>query len=176
MLKRKASFWMLICIISVVFGCSVGFAEDGKDITISGVGTVSIPVSIAVSEFDMNGLKATCLVAKENNVFRSTMVFSVVSPKNRDLDIAELTTMLESFMKSFITSSQATILRSGSTRNVNLGTVTTDRTFLNHGVAYCVNAYTINTATTYGALVFVSPDGDSSFWESLRSKIITTAK
>lgn len=173
---KKASFWMLICTISIVFGCSVAFAQDVKDVTISGVGTVSMPANIAASEFDMNGLKATSLVAKKNNVFRSTMVFSVVSPKNRDLNIAELTTMLESFMNSFITSSQATILRSGSTRNVNLGTVTTDRTFLNHGVAYCVNAYTINTAATYGTLVFVAPDGDSSFWEPLRSKIITTTK
>jgi hypothetical protein len=162
---------------------STVFAEDVKDVSISSVGTVSVPSYIYVSEIDMNGLKAVNLVANDNNLFRTTIVFGVpfsmsTSP-NIDLTNADPVPMLESFMNSFSASSRGTILRTNPIKKLDLGTkkiVTTDRTILARGVAYGVNAYVTKNENAFVIVVFMSPDGDSSYWEPLRSKILATAK
>lgn len=162
---------------------STVFAEDLKDVAISSIGTVSIPSYIDVSEIDMNGLKAVNFVAKDNNVFRSTIVFGftfgVSTYPNIDLANADPVPMLESFMNSFSTSSRGTILRTAPIKKVNLETkkiVTTNRTILTHGVAYGVNAYVTKNDNDFVIVVFMSPDGDCTFWEPVRSKILATAK
>lgn len=182
-MNKKISLCTLACLVMIMSVYSTVFAEDLKDLAISNVGTVSIPSYIDVSEIDMNGLKAVNLVVKDNNVFRSTIVFgvsfSVSNSPNIDLANADPVPMLESFMNSFSTSSRGTILKTNPAKKLDVGIkkiVTTDRTILVHGVAYGVNAYVTKNENAFVIVVFMSPDGDCTFWDPVRSKILTTAK
>lgn len=175
--------FMMVCFILVVSVCSSVFAEDGKDVTISGVGTVSIPPNIDVYDLDMNGEKVVNLVVQDNNVFRSTIIlggsFGVTTSTNVDIGYTDLTPLLESFMDSFTISSHGRLLRANHNEVADLGTkkiVSANRVLLIRGMAYDVNVYVIKKEDAVGLVVFMSPDGDRSFWEPLRFRIIATMK
>lgn len=182
-MNKKNNLCILLCMLVIISVCSTVFAEDRKEVVISNVGTVSIPSQVDVSDVNFNGLKANNLVAKDNNVFRSTIVIGVqfnrsTSP-SLDLENTDLVQMLESFMNSFSTSSRGSVLKITPAKKIDLATkkvVVADRTILMQGVAYGVNAYVTKNENDLSIIVFMSPDGDCAYWEPVRSTILTTVK
>lgn len=175
-MKRTISSFLSIVILSILLCSSTVFAEDLKNVTIHGLGTVDISSSIEVSEeVQKNGNKTYGFLVKDNDdVFHIVKVFCETKPDVKLGFIEEKPDLLAKFPIG-----KDRILKSAPLKSTIIGgkKVLTASITQNTGfTAYTMNFYFFENTSGVVMMMFACADSDVSYWETVRNSMIISAR
>lgn len=178
-MNRVFGCCILSCLIFLLLACSPVFAESVKDVTIIGLGTVSIPANVEVSEVTFNKDKATGFLVNDGDVWRSCLFICGNVPKVSVDDIEKVPSFIQGCFESIVADGSGKLLKAVPARSLTIGgvkAVAASAKVVMSGLAFDMEVYFLPQSQGVTMVMCMSSDGDSQYWQPFYLKMLGTLK